>query len=627
MIPNVEVTKFVPDEMAEYTATADILPEIKLGDYKKLKAAREAIEVKKAEIDEVLENVRNAYAEHKAGKKTAEMGDEVVIDFEGSVDGVKFDGGASGFFQIAFDEDGELQGIIPVVSLSSISSSSFTDGMAFTVTGDMAANSSSGLYFGSASNVVAIASGSYIYTHYSQSSAVKLGNDTDTLYALADAAVLNLGGTSGAITDALNGTSSTGDDFTYQYRSGGSAYFTVGAIGASALSAFVFGTVDDAIGMSSGNTLRLEYLNNGTASALVNVPVVTGSASYWVEMTGASGSEFEVNTFGGAASIAVGSASFTFTGGTSSSEFLFNAGGSALGFDAATGSVAMNTDAANFLDGGYFAINGASVDIAAQNIIDSKLVYIASESALLGLGDGSDIDNAGNITKIYAASSAATFTFGSTSFTADAAGTSTGDLAYYDVNGASATGFHFMLTNDALTLPGSVSGFSLYDGANGTGFDAPTVSVTAGGSEVSSYTVVKQAGDSLFAVADLADDNYAEFGQTHITFETLSAATGEILFTAPSGALVGISGLVADNDAVRVTGATGGISIMGKTVEIVGGNCYIRSEPGINGAVLGVAKRGTTHTFGGEIAQNGWIRIRHGDGTAWVSGKYAKLKG
>ena len=64
-----------------------------------------------------------------------------------------------------------------------------------------------------------------------------------------------------------------------------------------------------------------------------------------------------------------------------------------------------------------------------------------------------------------------------------------------------------------------------------------------------------------------------------------------------------------------------------KTVEIVGGNCYIRTEPGTNGAVLGVAKRGTTHTFGGEIAQNGWIRIRHGDGTAWVSGKYAKLKG
>lgn len=36
MIPNVEVVKFVPGETVEYTAkAADILPEIKLGDYKK----------------------------------------------------------------------------------------------------------------------------------------------------------------------------------------------------------------------------------------------------------------------------------------------------------------------------------------------------------------------------------------------------------------------------------------------------------------------------------------------------------------------------------------------------------------------------------------------------------------
>ena len=34
--PNVNVTKHVPNEMMEYTATADIIPEIKLGDYKKL---------------------------------------------------------------------------------------------------------------------------------------------------------------------------------------------------------------------------------------------------------------------------------------------------------------------------------------------------------------------------------------------------------------------------------------------------------------------------------------------------------------------------------------------------------------------------------------------------------------
>jgi len=60
-------------------------------------------------------------------------------------------------------------------------------------------------------------------------------------------------------------------------------------------------------------------------------------------------------------------------------------------------------------------------------------------------------------------------------------------------------------------------------------------------------------------------------------------------------------------------------------VEIVGGDCYIRSDSSTSGKILGVAKRGTTYTYAGETAQNSWIRIRHGDGTAWVSGKYARL--
>ena len=40
MIPNVEITKFVPDETLEYKAEADILPDIKLGDFKKLKVKK-----------------------------------------------------------------------------------------------------------------------------------------------------------------------------------------------------------------------------------------------------------------------------------------------------------------------------------------------------------------------------------------------------------------------------------------------------------------------------------------------------------------------------------------------------------------------------------------------------------
>ena len=100
MIPNVEITKFVPDETLEYKAEADILPDIKLGDFKKLKVKREDIAVKEDDIMDVISRVREAYAEKAPVKRAAKMGDEVVIDFEGSLDGVKFEGGAAKDFKL-----------------------------------------------------------------------------------------------------------------------------------------------------------------------------------------------------------------------------------------------------------------------------------------------------------------------------------------------------------------------------------------------------------------------------------------------------------------------------------------------------------------------------------------------
>ena len=63
-----------------------------------------------------------------------------------------------------------------------------------------------------------------------------------------------------------------------------------------------------------------------------------------------------------------------------------------------------------------------------------------------------------------------------------------------------------------------------------------------------------------------------------------------------------------------------------QSVVIEGGDCYIRSEAGTNGKILGVAKRGSVHAYAGETSQTGWICIRHGGGYGWVSGKYGRLK-
>lgn len=93
--PEVEVKKFVPGETLEFTAEAEVVPKIKLGDYKKLTAKPEKIEVTTAEINEIIDRMRNGFAEKKEVKRAAKLGDETVIDFIGKKDGVAFDGGTA----------------------------------------------------------------------------------------------------------------------------------------------------------------------------------------------------------------------------------------------------------------------------------------------------------------------------------------------------------------------------------------------------------------------------------------------------------------------------------------------------------------------------------------------------
>lgn len=95
IVPAVNVLKYVPGEMAEYTATADILPEIKLADYKKLGVKKEEIKTTDKDINDVLNNIAKSYAEKKVVKRAAKEADEVIIDFVGKKDGKAFDGGSA----------------------------------------------------------------------------------------------------------------------------------------------------------------------------------------------------------------------------------------------------------------------------------------------------------------------------------------------------------------------------------------------------------------------------------------------------------------------------------------------------------------------------------------------------
>lgn len=100
VLPSVNVTKYVPDELAEYTATADIIPEVKLGDYKKLGVKMGEVKVTEKDIKDILDNIATSFAEKKVAKKAAETGDEVIIDFVGKKDGEAFKGGTAKDFKL-----------------------------------------------------------------------------------------------------------------------------------------------------------------------------------------------------------------------------------------------------------------------------------------------------------------------------------------------------------------------------------------------------------------------------------------------------------------------------------------------------------------------------------------------
>lgn len=76
--------------------TVAIKPEVKLGDYKNLDVKKEAVTITDAEVNAQIKQIqeRNADFVIREDDEAIENGDTAVIDFEGSKDGVLFEGGS-----------------------------------------------------------------------------------------------------------------------------------------------------------------------------------------------------------------------------------------------------------------------------------------------------------------------------------------------------------------------------------------------------------------------------------------------------------------------------------------------------------------------------------------------------
>ena len=98
--PSVEVKKFVPNQEVEFTAEATVVPPVKLGDYKKLKAKPQAVKVEAKDVDEIIERMQQNFVDKTEVTRAAQEGDEAIIDFVGKKDGVAFDGGSAKDFAL-----------------------------------------------------------------------------------------------------------------------------------------------------------------------------------------------------------------------------------------------------------------------------------------------------------------------------------------------------------------------------------------------------------------------------------------------------------------------------------------------------------------------------------------------
>jgi trigger factor len=88
----------------EFSATFEVYPEVNVGDISASVIERPALEVDDAAIDRTLEILRKQRVSFESAARASQEGDRVTIDFEGSVDGVVFEGGKAADFPFVLGE-------------------------------------------------------------------------------------------------------------------------------------------------------------------------------------------------------------------------------------------------------------------------------------------------------------------------------------------------------------------------------------------------------------------------------------------------------------------------------------------------------------------------------------------
>lgn len=113
--PEIAIKKFVPFTTLEIKATFEAVGAITLGDYKKIKVAKQATKVTDADVQSVLDDLQRRDAEKKDVERASKDGDEIVIDFTGTDPKTKkpFDGGTATDYPLVLGSNTFIPGFEP----------------------------------------------------------------------------------------------------------------------------------------------------------------------------------------------------------------------------------------------------------------------------------------------------------------------------------------------------------------------------------------------------------------------------------------------------------------------------------------------------------------------------------
>jgi trigger factor len=110
MQPKVEITSFEEGKDLECSLTIELLPEIEPGDFKQIKLERMTVEIGESEVDEFVAKIAENQKTYEKVERAAEKGDQILLDFSGSVDGVKFDGGTAENYPLVLGSNSFIPG-------------------------------------------------------------------------------------------------------------------------------------------------------------------------------------------------------------------------------------------------------------------------------------------------------------------------------------------------------------------------------------------------------------------------------------------------------------------------------------------------------------------------------------